>query len=465
MTEPHEHLTPGDGELWALIEALVEGTATTKERDRLEARLRAEPEAQWFYVAYLDLHAHLQWQTRGKSVQAVGARQSCSGVRGESARPLWRRCVGWLPRRAVAAALAVALLGGLLVAVLLRPPASDEGESPELPNAPAGSVAVLINNRNTVWETDMTLPTQTGSALPPGRLKLKAGVVEVAFHDGGDVLLEGPADFDVSASDQGFLHRGKLTAKVAKGAPAFRVGMPGVVVTDLGGECGLLRDESGITEIHVFEGRVGADPAGRRGGPEPGTSLPEHGGARVAASPWAITPVPLNKDAFLNLRPEIRIFDAAVRGGQFADRSFGTASLLMVKNSIPDYCWETFLRFELSGIKGRVSEARVRLVPVRVGRPFDNAAAVVADNQWGETALTWDTKPASGPAFARWTVHQGQPVEFDVTRLVQEALAGDRKLSLRLFAPEYQRGKSFVQYGSRKGDAQSRPQLVVTTVP
>src|SRR6202040_2040630 len=99
------------------------------------------------------------------------------------------------------------------------------------------SVAVLIDNHNTVWEADMTLPTETGSALPPGRLKLKAGVVEVAFHGGGEVLLEGPADFDVRAADRGFLHRGKLTAKAPEGAPAFQVGMPGVMVTDLGGEC------------------------------------------------------------------------------------------------------------------------------------------------------------------------------------------------------------------------------------
>ena len=41
----------------------------------------------------------------------------------------------------------------------------------------------------------------------------------------------------------------------------------------------------------------------------------------------------------------------------------------------------------------------------------------------------------------------------------------DKKLSLRLFAPNYERGKSFVQYGSRKGDTESRPQLLVTTLP
>ena len=159
------------------------------------------------------------------------------------------------------------------------------------------------------------------------------------------------------------------------------------------------------------------------------------------------------------------MIDASIRGGAYAGQNFGTASRLMVKNSIPDYTWETYLCFDLSGIKGRVTEARVRLVPVRVGQPFTNAVAPVLDNHWGETTLTWDQKPPSGPPFASWTVIEREPVEIDVTRLVQEALAGDRKLSLRIFAPEFKRQKYFVEYGSRKGEAETRPQLLVSTVP
>jgi hypothetical protein len=453
-------LPPADDELWLLVEAMVDGAVTPGERERLEGRLRAEPQARLFYVAYLDLHAHLQWRTRGESAPPAGASLPRSEVQGR-----WRPRRLWESVARPSVAVFLALSAGFLVALLALRRGAEGEESPDLPGAPDRSVAVLIDSRNTIWEADMALPTRTGSALAPGRLKLRAGVVEVAFHGGGEVLLEGPAEFDVSAPDRAFLHRGKLTAKVPVGVPAFRIGMPGVVVTDLGGECGLLRDDAGVTEIHVFDGRVGADPADHQGESLPGMRLPENGGARVDASPWTVTPVPLNEDAFLNLRPEVRVIDAAVRGGQFAGRNFGTASLLMVKNSIPDYCWETYLRFDLSGIKGRVGEAVVRLVPVRVGQPFTNAVALVADNQWGETTLTWDTRPPSGPAFAGWTVREGEPVEFDVTGLVQDALAGDRKLSLRVFAPNYERAKSFVQYGSRKGGSESRPQLLVTTLP
>jgi hypothetical protein len=354
---------------------------------------------------------------------------------------------------------------GLVAALLVHRHASEEGESPDLPGAPAGSVAVLIDNRSAVWETDMALPTGTGSALPPGRLKLRAGVVEVAFRGGAEVLLEGPADLDARAPDRAFLHRGKLTAKVPEGAPAFRVDLPGVVVTDLGGECGVLRDEAGVTEVHVFAGRVGADPTDPAGEPLPGIRLAENAGARVDAANRTLRPVPLNPLAFAHLRPEVRLVDASVRAGQYAGCNFGTAPQLMVKNSIADYTWETYLRFDLSGIKGTVREARVRVMPVRVGRPFLNAAALVPDNQWGETAITWDTRPATGLAIAQWLVREGEPVEFDVTPYVQEALAADKCLSLCLFAPRRERGSSYAQYGSREGDPEARPQLLITTVP
>ncbi len=452
MTENARQLPAGDDELWSLVEAMVDGTATPAERDRLQARLHAELEARLFYVAYLDLHAQLQWRTRGEVVNQQRQRLPRPG-----------RLVSRF-RLAVAASLLLA--AGLLVVLLSLRHAAEDSEPLDFPEAPPGSVAVLIDTSNTVWEKDMTLPTETGSALPPGRLKLKSGVVELAFRGGSEVLLEGPADLDVKAADRAFLHRGKLLAQVPAGAQAVRITTPGMVVTDLGGECGLLCDGLGRTEVHVFEGQVGADPTDRQGDPLPGKrTVPEKAAATVDPESRALTPMPLNEQAFASLRPEIRVADATVRAGQFADRNFSTVPRLVVKNSIADYTWDSYLRFDLSGVKGQVERATVRLVPVYVGQPILTAAAFVPDNRWGETTITWNNKPASEAPFTQWTTEAGKPVEFDVTSLVQRALAGDRKLSLRLFAPERKRGSAYVQFGSRRGDSAARPQLLVTFAP
>jgi hypothetical protein len=472
MTMSQVPLPEADGELWTLVEALVDGSATAAQCDRLEARLVADAQVRWFYVTYLDLHAHLQWRTRGESAQPSdppvpqpSPPEAAHASFDPSAHaPRWRRLFAPLPRRALAAVGALA--AGLLVAALLLHHAPDEEETVEVPVAPAGSVAMLIDTRNTVWENDMALPTTAGSALPPGRLKLRSGVVEVAFNSGGEVLLEGPVDFDLNAADRAFLHRGKLTAKVTDRSPPFRVSMPGVdVVTNVGSECGLLQDDAGRAEIHVFKGRVGADPTDKPAKLPSGQHVLENTAVVFDAGRLTMTPVPLNEQAFAALRPAIRATGATVRDGPYSGQNFSTATWLMVKNSIPGYSWETFLRFDLAGVKGKVSKATVRLVPVKVGQPLENAAAFVPDNRWAETAITWDTKPASGEAFATWTAEFEKAVEFDVTRLVQEAMAGDKQLSLRIFAPQMKRGNSYVQYGSRKGGFDARPELRLVIMP
>src|SRR5262249_27608471 len=150
--------------------------------------------------------------------------------------------------------------------------------------------------------------------------------------------------------------------------------------------------------------------------------------------------VPLNFVAFANLRPRVWISDAAVRDGSHAEENFGAAPQLIVKNSIAGYSWETFLQFDLTGLNPPVESAVVRLVPLHVGQPLVNAAALVPGSEkWSEPAITWGTKPSSGPAFVTWTVSDLTPVEIDVTQQVRQALARDRRLSLRIYAPHRKR--------------------------
>src|SRR6185295_1360064 len=61
-------------ELRALADAMLEGSITPEEMDRLAALLRNNPEAQSFYLAVLDLEAGLHLEMRG-GLRATGRRR------------------------------------------------------------------------------------------------------------------------------------------------------------------------------------------------------------------------------------------------------------------------------------------------------------------------------------------------------------------------------------------------------
>src|SRR5207247_1701360 len=109
MSKPSVRSSASD-ELWSLVEALVDGQADDTQRAQLESRLRTDPDARQFYVEYLDLHAQLQWRTRGKSDGLAGPRLPVSRapVR-RTSRQLILASLAAVASLAMAAAVFVAL--------------------------------------------------------------------------------------------------------------------------------------------------------------------------------------------------------------------------------------------------------------------------------------------------------------------------------------------------------------------
>ena len=60
----------------------------------------------------------------------------------------------------------------------------------------------------------------------------------------------------------------------------------------------------------------------------------------------------------------------------------------------------SYLRFDVNGLSGPVTSARLR-VYVTNGTVDGPPAFAVAETAWGETAVTWTTRPPTGPTFAR----------------------------------------------------------------
>lgn len=155
--------------------------------------------------------------------------------------------------------------------------------------------------------------------------------------------------------------------------------------------------------------------------------------------------------------------DATIRAGASAAVNAGGDTMLTVKEAAgADDDRRALLRWDLSGISGKVLHAKIRLIPVAVdATDLENGATVCTSNTWTENAVTWNNQPAAPARLATWWPRQNQPVEFTVTTDVLAAMARDRKLSVQLFSARESGGTS---YASREdANPARRPQLILLT--
>jgi acid phosphatase type 7 len=133
--------------------------------------------------------------------------------------------------------------------------------------------------------------------------------------------------------------------------------------------------------------------------------------------------------------------------------NFGTAAAVEVDNS--PVKWGLF-RFSVTGVQGRtVHAAKLRLYCTDASTAGGQVRAV-ADTTWGESSVTWNTKPAFGSSTVSSlpAVSAGSWYEVDVTSLV----SGDGLVSIGLVGGS----SNGADYSSREGTAGRAPQLVLT---
>jgi hypothetical protein len=110
---------------------------------------------------------------------------------------------------------------------------------------------------------------------------LASGLMEITYDTGAKVVLQGPVTYEVESPAGGYLSVGRLTARLEKKSevrgqraePAdqkseiasrkFVVRTPTALVTDLGTEFGVEVSRDGVTEAHIFSGRVTLAPWGQ----------------------------------------------------------------------------------------------------------------------------------------------------------------------------------------------------------
>jgi anti-sigma factor RsiW len=239
--------------LEALLQAYIDARLTPDERAELEAELLRSVEARRRFWDEMRFEGQLQevvevqqvrgWLTNGeRETRARGLSPATPGHR-------WR----WL---------AAGIAAAVLLAVLLRSPWREEPAEET-----SSGVAILTASIGVAWADGQPEP-EPGDIVPPGPLRLSAGLVGLEFYGGARVTIEGPAEVELRAFDELFCRRGKLRVQVSDRARGFKVTSPRLDVVDLGTEFGLEIDGRSRAELHVFAGKV--EVAQVRGTSSPG---------------------------------------------------------------------------------------------------------------------------------------------------------------------------------------------------
>jgi hypothetical protein len=268
-------------ELSELLDALRDGTIEDAQMARLDQLLADHPEALDYFVNRALLGADLSFQLGSRPALPVVSKK----------RP-WK--------------IAIAAAAAVLAAVLLAIPKKPETLSYE-------GCAVLTRALDVTWGDGATA---VGSVLPKGRIALTSGSVQVEFFSGARVILEGPAEFDLVSSNEGFCRHGKLRAFVPPQARGFTIRTASMNLIDRGTEFGLKVDRGGGSEVHVFQGRVEIQSAGATRDVTDGTAVRLDGAG-------AANPIPADAEAFLTLS-EMNLRASEEARGKFA--RWGSAS-------------------------------------------------------------------------------------------------------------------------------------------
>ena len=85
---------------------------------------------------------------------------------------------------------------------------------------------------------------------------IEEGIVKINYDQGVDVLIEGPAEFQILADDRIGLTYGKVYSKVQREAIGFSVYTPSTKIIDLGTEFGVHAQNNGDTKLYVVKGKT-----------------------------------------------------------------------------------------------------------------------------------------------------------------------------------------------------------------
>lgn len=407
-----------------LIARAVGGILDRDERARLIAACKADPAVMRELKSHVEMERLLAFHAQEESDPAVFAAEVRSRLEPEPVEPDERFAEGVLVKlpppaggsrwyRASAGWLAAAAVLCVIGFFALRPGGSGAGPT----------LAKVARIEAAAWAGPQAA-LATGQSLGAGTVRVESGFVALRFAQGAEVILEGPAELEVTGPNEAVLRRGSVTADVPPSAVGFTLRNGAGRVVDLGTRFAMRVAPDGGTEVHVIEGSVLANAAGGRA-----REVREHQAVRlrdgvaedIAALPQAfVTALPERRPGpvnFLHWR-----FDenagrlAAHRGGGLgAGSSDYDAVFRTHRSDAPGVQWASgvfgsgvyfdgndgWLETGFPGIGG----AQARTVAMWVKLPSD------WDADHGYALAHWGTFPVAGEAW-QVSINPGDPSDM-----------------------------------------------------
>jgi hypothetical protein len=286
------------------------------------------------------------------------------------------------------------LLGsGIFAASVWKAPSSRETPSivdTVVPSRDSGEqVATITAMVDCRWKRPHGVAQVGGPVCLGGKLDLDSGTLEIAYRTGVDVILQGPATYEVDSEHGGLLLAGRLTAKVEprdarnhegtataagprspnrfaippswSGSPAFVIRCPTALISGAAAEMGLDVGPQAC-QVHVFQGNV---------------SLRLVRAGQLAPSAIPLAAEQLASVGTVGLKPCAVVTPGAAQRMLFAQRS-GRIVL-----SLPSRHADEFAGAWLKSIG---AEEQRRLVAVGSGRDYAPPAGSTAETRGGDFA-------------------------------------------------------------------------------
>ncbi len=244
--------------LWQCLTELIDVGLTTDRQSELRELLAGEAEAREYYLQFMQLHARLELMHASVDAEAVA---EIDRPQPTATRLLRRggRAVYELARTDMALSLVVASLVTTTIVLSLAlwvVPAL----TPAVPGNAGPSIEFVARITGSAGATFD--PASDGNAknrdlFADDTIVLNSGLATVTYDSGAQVVLQGPATYQIQGANGGDLRLGKLVARVdTKAAHGFTVEIPGARIVDLGTEFGVEVAENGGSQVAVVSGEV-----------------------------------------------------------------------------------------------------------------------------------------------------------------------------------------------------------------